>query len=83
MQRFLNAPRRDKNVLKFYQISSSGMAIIMGQISAKIRIMHFSLYYTHIWHFDFTQFREKTKSNSGGFFTRNNRHTTGRKLMKF
>ena len=40
------------NVLKFHQISSSGMAIIMGEKSAKIRIMHFSLCYTHVWHFD-------------------------------
>ena len=60
------------NVLKFHQFSSSGLAIIMDQKSAKIRRMHFSFWYTYVWHFDFIYIREKQKSNFRGFLTHDN-----------
>ena len=71
------------NVLKCHQISFSGMAIIMGQKSAKIRFLFFAdLYEVKMPYVRITK-RKMHNSDFGGFFTHDNGHTTGRNLMKF
>ena len=60
------------NVLKFHQISSSGLVIIMGQKSAKIRFLFFAdLYEVKMPYVRITK-RKMHNSDFGGFLTHDN-----------
>ena len=60
------------NVLKFRQFSYSGLAIIMGQKSAKIRFLFFAdLYEVKMPYVRITK-RKMHNSDFGGFLTHDN-----------
>ena len=69
------------NMLKFHQILSSGITIIMGQKSAKIRILFFA--YLHELKIPYVHIILKKMYNSdfGGFSIHDNGHTTGQNLF--
>ena len=71
------------NGLTFHQDSLSGMAIIMGQKSAKIRILFFA--YLHEVKIPYVHIilRKMYNSDFGGFSIHDNGHTTGQHFMEF